>query len=295
MVIDCHVHSLGVEKIDVVLKGMDKAGIDKAIIFSPYPSPHMGREEKIIPRTAAGVTRHLEFSYANVTSEKQKEAVEFIAHLQKEAPDRIIGFIWLEPRLKDAVQLLEWAVTSKELKGVKMIPDHWYPYDEFMFPIYKKAEELNTPILFHSGILYGFKDSSRFCRPVNYEVLLSFPNLRFALAHVSWPWVDECIALWGRFRAALEEIEGERKEVQMFIDATPGTPLIYRKDALQKIMAFGAEDYVVFGTDCTAGSLEYGKYHVERDVAILRQVIGVSKETVDKFLSRNALRFLGLR
>ena len=295
MIVDCHVHSLGVEKVDAILKGMDKAGIDRAVIFSPYPSPYMGREERIIPKTMAGVTRHLEFSYPNVTSEKQREAVEFIAGIQREAPDRVIGFIWLEPRLKDAVQILEWAVTSKELKGVKMIPDHWYPYDEFMYPIYRKAEELNIPILFHSGILYGFKDSSRFCRPVNYEVLLSFPNLRFALAHVSWPWVDECIALWGRFRAALEEIEGERKEVQMFIDATPGTPLIYRKDALQKVMAFGAEDYIMFGTDCTAGRLEYGKYHVERDLAILRQVIGVSKDTVDKFLGKNALRFLGLK
>lgn len=295
MIIDCHVHSLGVEKTDVILKGMDKAGINKAIIFSPYPSPYMGLEEKIIPRTAPGVTRHLEFSYPNVASEKQMEAVEFIARLQKEAPDRIVGFVWLEPRLKDAVQILEWAVTSKELKGIKMIPDHWYPYDEFMYPIYKKAEELNIPILFHSGILYGFKDSSRFCRPVNYEVLLSFPNLRFALAHVSWPWVDECIAVWGRFRASLEEIERARKEVQMFIDATPGTPLIYRRDALQKVMAFGAEDNVLFGTDCTAGRLEYGKYHVERDVAILRQVIGVSKKTVDKFLGGNASRFLGLK
>jgi predicted TIM-barrel fold metal-dependent hydrolase len=295
VIVDCHVHSLGVENVDAILKGMDKAGIDKAVIFSPYPSPYMGREERIIPRTAAGVTRHLEFSYPNVTSEKQREAVEFIARIQREASDRVIGFIWLEPRLKDAVQILEWAITSKELKGVKMIPDHWYPYDEFMYPIYRKAEELNIPILFHSGILYGFKDSSRFCRPVNYEVLLSFPKLRFALAHVSWPWVDECIAVWGRFRAALEEVEGERKEVQMFIDATPGTPLIYRKDALQKVMAFGAEDYVMFGTDCTAGRLEYGKYHVERDLAILRQVIGVSKDTVDKFLGKNALRFLGLK
>jgi predicted TIM-barrel fold metal-dependent hydrolase len=82
-----------------------------------------------------------------------------------------------------------------------MIPDHWYPYDEFMYPIYEKAEKLGVPIIFHSGILFGFKDSSRFCRPVNYEVLLNFPDLKFALAHISWPWVDECIALWGRFRS----------------------------------------------------------------------------------------------
>jgi len=76
-----------------------------------------------------------------------------------------------------------------------MIPDHWYPYDEFMYSIYEEVEELGVPIIFHSGILFDFKDSSRFCRPVNYEVFLSFPDLKFALAHVSWPWIDECSAL----------------------------------------------------------------------------------------------------
>ncbi len=290
MIIDCHVHSLGLETVNAVVKGMDEAGIDKAVIFSPYPVSIPC--DRIIPKTVAGVTRHLEFSYPNVTSEKQREAVEFISRLQSEAPDRIIGFVWLEPRLKKAVQILEWAVTSKEIKGVKMIPDHWYPYDEFMYPIYEKIEKLDVPVIFHSGILFGFKDSSRFCRPVNYEVLLSFPDLRFALAHISWPWVDECLALWGRFRASLEEIGGE---MRMFIDITPGTPLMYRKDSLQKLIAYGAEDHMLFGTDCIAGGLERGKLHVARDTSILRQVIGASREVINKIMGENALRFLGLK
>jgi predicted TIM-barrel fold metal-dependent hydrolase len=290
MIIDCHVHSLGLETVNAVVKGMDEAGIDKAVIFSPYPVSIPC--DRIIPKTVAGVTRHLEFSYPNVTSEKQREAVEFISRLQSEAPDRIIGFVWLEPRLKNAVQILEWAVTSKEIKGVKMIPDHWYPYDEFMYPIYEKIEKLDVPVIFHSGILFGFKDSSRFCRPVNYEVLLSFPDLRFALAHISWPWVDECLALWGRFRASLEEIGGE---MRMFIDITPGTPLMYRKDSLQKLIAYGAEDHMLFGTDCIAGGLERGKLHVARDTSILRQVIGASREVINKIMGENALRFLGLK
>ncbi|MEM2939607.1 MAG: amidohydrolase family protein, partial [Candidatus Bathyarchaeia archaeon] len=149
--------------------------------------------------------------------------------------------------------------------------------------------------IFHSGILFGFKDSSRFCRPVNYEILLNFPNLKFALAHISWPWVDECIALWGRFRAALGEIEGGGKEIQMFVDITPGTPLIYRKNSLQKLIAYGAEEFMLFGTDCVANGLGYGKQHIERDIIILRQMIGVSSETISKIMGENALRFLGIK
>jgi len=295
LIIDCHVHSSGFETIDEILKGMDKAGVDKAVIFSPYPG-RIREKGGIFPKAKAGVTRHLEFSYSDVTSEKQRKSVEFVARLQKEAPDRIIAFMWLEPRLKDAIEILEWAVSSKEIKGVKMIPDHWYPYDEFMYPIYRKLEELNVPVLFHSGILFGFKDSSRFCRPVNYEVLLSFPDLRFALAHVSWPWVDECIALWGRLRAFVRrEFESEREDVQMYIDITPGTPLIYRQSTLQKLIAYGAEDYIIFGTDCRAGNMEMARLHIERDTSILRQVVGVPNETVNKIMSENAPRFLGLK
>ena len=295
LIIDCHVHSSGFETIDEILKGMDKAGVDKAVIFSPYPG-RIREKGGIFPKAKAGVTRHLEFSYSDVTSEKQRKSVEFVARLQKEAPDRIIAFMWLEPRLKDAIEILEWAVSSKEIKGVKMIPDHWYPYDEFMYPIYRKLEELNVPVLFHSGILFGFKDSSRFCRPVNYEVLLSFPDLRFALAHVSWPWVDECIASWGRLRAFVRrEFESEREDVQMYIDITPGTPLIYRQSTLQKLIAYGAEDYIIFGTDCRAGNMEMARLHIERDTSILRQVVGVPNETVNKIMSENAPRFLGLK
>jgi len=294
LVVDCHVHSLGSESVDMILKGMDSAGVDKAIVFSPYPSSIRGAD--IFPRPLTGVTRYMEYSYPDVTVEKQREAIEFVASLQREASDSIIAFAWLEPRLKDSVQILEWAVASKEVKGVKMIPDHWYPYDEFMYPIYEKAEKLGVPIIFHSGILFGFKDSSRFCRPVNYEVLLSFPDLKFALAHISWPWVDECIALWGRFRSyTLRELGRGRGDIQMFIDITPGTPLIYRRNALQKLIAYGVEDYMLFGTDCRAGKLEYAKQHIERDTAILRQLIGVSEETVGKIMGLNTLRFLSVK
>lgn len=294
LIIDCHIHSTGSESIDTILKGMDSAGVDKAIIFSPYPSET--RMTDIFPKPRSGVTRYMEFSYPDVTVEKQREVIEFIASIQREAPDRVIGFVWLEPRLKDAAQILEWAVTSKEIRGVKMIPDHWYPYDEFMYPVYEKTEKLGVPIIFHSGILFGFKDSSRFCRPVNYEVLLSFPDLKFALAHISWPWVDECIALWGRFRSyTIRELGKSREDIRMFIDITPGTPLIYRRSALQKLIAYGAEDYMLFGTDCRASRIEYAKQHIERDTSILRQMIGVSEETVGKIMGGNALRFLDMK
>lgn len=37
MLIDCHVHSEGKEKADEVIDSMNRAGVDKVVIFAPYP------------------------------------------------------------------------------------------------------------------------------------------------------------------------------------------------------------------------------------------------------------------
>lgn len=102
MLIDCHVHSLGNERVDEVIKAMDQAGIDRAIIFAPYPAVYGKRKISVEP------TRHGEFSYPDVNDEAQRKSTEFISNLQaEEAPDRIIAFAWIEPRLKNAVQNVE--------------------------------------------------------------------------------------------------------------------------------------------------------------------------------------------
>jgi predicted TIM-barrel fold metal-dependent hydrolase len=176
-----------------------------------------------------------------------------------------------------------------------MIPDHWYPWEPRFFQLYEKIQQLGVPVLFHSGILFGFKDSSRFCMPCNYEVLINFPKLKFALAHVSWPWTDECIALFGRFRANLRRslsLGDERaKEMQMYIDITSGTPKFYRREVLRKALAYGCEDHMIFGSDSTASNFMNAKYVAEMDKGIIRE-LGYSDEVIKKIQSKNVERFL---
>jgi len=289
MLIDCHVHSIGDETIDEVIGSMDQHGVDKAIVFAPYP----GRFTE-----NGGIntepTEYMQFSYLGVDEEAQRRSTKFISSLQAEAPDRIIAFAWIEPRLGNAVQNVEEAVTKFECRGVKMIPDHWYPYDTEFFTLYGKIQELDVPILFHSGILWGFKDSSRFCRPCNYEVLVNFPKLRFALAHISWPWTDECIALFGRFRANLRGslLGDERAEgMQMYIDVTPGTPKLYRREVFKKALAYGCGDYMIFGSDSSASNLQNARHVAGMDRGIIRE-LGYSDEVINRIQSENIARYL---
>lgn len=147
---------------------------------------------------------------------------------------------------------------------------------------------LNAPCLFHSGILYFKTISSRFCRPVYYEALLEVPRFRFALAHISWPWTDECLALFGQARAARN---GGYSTAEMFIDITPGTPPDYRENALRHLLNFGAEDYLIYGSDQTLASLgESAPGAMKREIDLYKKMKMPAK-TQANILSLNFDKF----
>jgi uncharacterized protein len=259
---DCHVHLRGGETAKEILDGMDRAGITRISLFARYPGD--GVEGDGPPPL-----------------DNYRAAIEHVAELQAADPDRIYGLFWPDPRTEGILDLVQYALMDKGLRGIKMIPNHWSPCDEALFPLYAKMQELGKPIQFHSGILYGFADSSRFCRPVLYEALVRFPGLRFSLAHISWPWVDECIAVFGRFRAAAHY---QTDDCQMWVDTCRGTPDAWRLEALQKAVPFCGTQRLMYGTDCTGGGIgDSAPEHIKKDLDILRGVMGLSEAQIEQF------------
>lgn len=258
---DCHCHLKGDETPDQVLRAMDQAGVQRINLFSRYPGQMEG------PR--------------NYSRKLVRESIDHVAGLQAANPDRIFGLIWAEPRCEGMLEELDRGIGEKRLRGVKMIPDHWEPCDPMLFPLYAKMEELDRPIMFHSGILHGFGDSSRFCRPVLYEALINFPKLRFSLAHISWPWIDECIAVFGRFRA---KTNWKLDNCQMWIDTCRGTPDLWRQEALAKAVPHCTVDRLMFGVDTTPAVLaEYAPVHIRKDTDILKNIMGLSQAQIEMF------------
>ena len=162
----------------------------------------------------------------------------------------IYPFYWIDPARPDACDLVDLAI-EKGVYGFKVIRSQGRPCDEKSMPVYAKIAKYGKPLTFHTGILWDGRASSDNFRPANWEPLLDIPYLRFALAHVSWPWCDECIAVFGKLLNAIGA-RGE-KVPEMFIDTTPGTPEIYRREVLTKVYAVGYDvhDHVMFGTDGT--------------------------------------------
>jgi len=201
-------------------------------------------------------------------------------------PKRLLGFARIDPRIEGITDEIKRCREDLKLPGIKMLPDHWAPCDDFMFPVYETIEAMGMPIIFHSGILWGNADSSRFCRPALYESVIHFPKLTIALAHIGWPWVDECIAVVNRFvHLARRE---KRKHPQVFIDTTPGTPPIYRKDAFKKALACCGIDNMIYGSDLglPRSDLAATVERMASDEAILRE-LGCNDDDVEKMLGTN--------
>lgn len=287
MIIDCHVHLTtegpeACKNVEDILRAMDKVGIDRIFLFSPVPRKIEVKNKYVIYKKS---------------KKKQRESIEKVAEVVAKDRERLIGFAWIDPCLLDAEDEVERAIVDYKLRGVKMIPYHWYPYEERIFPVYAKIQEMKVPIIFHSGISFTGGDCSRFCRPVFYEALLHFPKIKFALAHISWPWTDECIATAARFQAAAQEVSRITKSQrysQMYIDITPGTPLIYRTEALRKAVNVLGEDRLIYGSD-TSTILKTARLFrnvLENDKRRLSEELGLSKEAQEKIMGENAMALL---
>ena len=184
---DAHIHAQwGDEgKSGEFLKTLDEAGREGAVVCAP--------RGELGPKGAS--------------RESQRDSIDFIAEFASAGSGRIIPFAHIVPQVDGAPDAVRYA-KEKGCRGLKMLPNHWYPYDEkIAFPVYEAAQETGLPILFHSGILFAFEDSSRFCRPAYYEALLHFPKVRFARLQPGVIRVQELVSLLPDHLVALNLVD----------------------------------------------------------------------------------------
>ncbi|HZR98994.1 MAG TPA: amidohydrolase family protein [Chloroflexota bacterium] len=190
-VLDAHTHLSGSgahENTEGIVHCLEACEVDKAFVFAPLVDVHSWQL----------VDEHLNDIRAHN---------DYCADICSGAPDRLLAFCVLNPApglgngsLDVAVDLMieeaKRCYHDLGMRGVKMVPDGWYPYDPPVIRLYEALADLGMYVAFHSGIFLD-GHAGRFCRPVFYEAVHQVPELRAQLAHLSWPWVDECIATLG--------------------------------------------------------------------------------------------------
>lgn len=223
MLIDAHLHCSGQETTSGVLRTLDDAGVDLAVLLAPFLAPG-GR--------------------AIASASTWRAGNEHLARLVSGAGDRLVGFAFIDPQSPDAPQELRRAVDAG-LAGAKLVPSGWYPHDDNVQATFEEAAALELPLLFHSGIFIDGR-SGRFCRPVYFEALRAHPGARVALAHLGWPWTDEALAV-----GLIDRIHGVPDARAAFrFDLSYGAPPPYRLSQLRLALEVLGPGLLQFGSDC---------------------------------------------
>lgn len=270
MKIDAHVHMSGGEKDSgKLMESLHEAGFDGAVVFSEAPDGMLGK------------------------SGNNRERLERLIAFTKDQK-KLFPFYFIDPTQEDALEQLQEAKEAGAV-GYKIICNHFYPSDARAMEVYRWIAENDMPLMFHSGILYdGINVSGKYNRPCEFEPLLSVENLRFSIAHLSWPWVDECIAVYGKFNAFLEN-HPNGKAAKMYLDITPGTPPTFREGALNHVFGngFKVEDIVFWGSDNHAAdyNVGYARKIRERDTELFEKM-QLSEKQQQKIYYDNFMEFL---
>ena len=266
---DMHIH-LGLDKSSRadILEQMQKIGVYGGCIFSAPPK---------------------KFSSDNASSfdERLCEVLEFV----KGRRDRLFPIMWIHPYEEDIIENIDKAI-EMGIDGFKIICSDFFVYEEQPMNVLKYIASKNKPVFFHTGILWDGEVSSQYNRQLNFEALIKIKGLKFSVGHCSWPWVDECLALYGKFLNGIRS----GNTAEMFLDTTPGTPKIYREELLTKIFTIGYDiaDNILFGTDCNAENYNcaWSSEWLQIDNNIMDK-LGVGENIRNKLYCENIMRFLG--
>jgi uncharacterized protein len=130
-----------------------------------------------------------------ITIEQDYENLDSFMALDRE---RFLGYAFMDPLREDGPEYLERSVKEHGLKGLKLIATNqkFHPYDERIYPLWEKAEQLGIPILLHMGASIGYSADFRFANPLDIQpVLRDFPDLIVMLAHFGVGFFREALLL----------------------------------------------------------------------------------------------------
>lgn len=189
---------------------------------------------------------------------------------------RLIPFCDINPHLyTDLGGELRRKVEGEGFRGVKLYPtyQHYYPNDPRIYPLYRAAEELGVPALFHTGSSVFRGSRLKFGDPLYLDdVAVDFPGLNLVIGHGGRGfWYDRAFFLSKLHPNVYLEIAG----------LPPGKLLAYFPE-LDRIPG-----KVVFGSDWP------GNPWIRRNMEAIGK-LPLPAEAVEQILGGNAARLLRL-
>lgn len=198
------------------------------------------------------------------------------AFAERNNSTRLIPFCSINPMYhNDLAGELARCVGELGFKGMKLYPtyQHYYPNDARMYPLYAKAEELNIPVLIHTGSSIFKGTRLKYGDPLFLDdVAVDFPDLTLVMAHGGRGfWYDRAFFL-------------TRLHSNVYIDIAglPPQRLLDYYPELERLT-----DKFVFGSDWP------GIRSIADNIAAV-QAMPISEEGKERILWKNAAKILGL-
>ena len=208
---------------------------------------------------------------------------EEVAQAAADHPDVIIPFASIDPaRGRAGARQARRLVTEYGVRGFKFHPNvqAFYPNDRMAYPLYEVIEELGVPAVFHTGqtgIGAGAPGGGgirlKYSNPMFVDdVAADFPGLAIILAHPSFPWQDEALAV-------------ATHKPLVHIDLSGWSPKYFPPQLVQYANSL-LQDKVLFGSD-------FPMLTPDRWLADFAK-LPIKPEVAPKILKLNASRLLGL-
>lgn len=209
---------------------------------------------------------------------------EEVAELAAEHADVIIPFASIDPdRGRAGARTARRLITEYGVRGFKFHPNTqaFYPNDRAVYPLYEVIAEYGLIALFHTGQTgVGARTPGgggvrlKYSNPMYVDdVAVDFPDLKIILAHPSFPWQDEALAV-------------ATHKPQVYIDLSGWSPKYFPPQLVQYANSL-LRDKVLFGSDFPVITPERWM----RDFADLP----IKPEVRPKIMKENAATLLGLK
>lgn len=277
MVVDVHTHLSTLDQWGPIFRQAFGRANDAATNLHVTPERHW--------QAMAGVDVAIVFGI-NSLSLQMHTPNQAIADYANAHPEKIIGFMSIDPNNPAAMEELEFA-HSLGLRGIKMSPvyQNYHPCDDKARRIHRRAEQLGLPILTHAAFHSIASTRMEVAKPLLYDsVAREFPNLKIILAHIGLPWFEDAMVM-------------VRKHPNVFADISPAIHHGWLYRALEMFQEFGVMHKLLFGSDFPISTPEAVLTSLRN---VNRCVEGTGMPRIDsgrieELIHRDSLSLLGLQ
>jgi uncharacterized protein len=172
-----------------------------------------------------------------------------------------------------------------KIKGLKFFPGHdpYYPTDERCLPYYELCQNLDVPVLFHTGENSGDSECAKWNDPKYIgEVAKKYPKLKIIITHYFWPKMEYCYEMTKDVPNIYFETAAMADEE--VIEKSGGKEKV--REILRKTIA-DRPDKVIFGTDWPMCKIEE---HVE-----LIKSLRLDRNVEERVFWRNSMEIYGIQ